>query len=89
MDISFRTAGGHFQFRVGAIIIQDNKILMVRSHRDPHYHSVGGRVHLHETLEEAILREVFEETGTPMEIEKLGFVHEHFFTMQHSGEIVP
>lgn len=87
MDISFRTGEGRFNFRVGAIIIQDNQILMVRNHRDPYYYSVGGRVHLHETLEEAVLREVLEETGVPLEIEKLGFIHENFFTLEHSGEV--
>ena len=87
MDISFRTAAGRFNFRVGAIIIQNNQLLMVRNHRDPYYYSVGGRVHLHETLEEAVLREVLEETGVPLEIEKLGFIHENFFTLEHSGEI--
>jgi len=87
MDISFRTAEGRFNFRVGAIIIHENQILMVKNHRDPYYYSVGGRVHLHETLEEAILREVMEETGIPLEIEKLGFIHENFFTLEHSGEV--
>lgn len=87
MDISFRTAAGRFNFRVGAIIIQDNQILMVKDHRDPYYYSVGGRVHLHETLEEAVLREVLEETGIPLEIVKLGFIHENFFSLEHSGEV--
>ena len=87
LDISFRTAAGRFNFRVGAIIIQNNQLLMVRNYRDPYYYSVGGRVHLHETLEEAVLREVLEETGVPLEIEKLGFIHENFFTLEHSGEI--
>ncbi|HWR65329.1 MAG TPA: NUDIX domain-containing protein [Bellilinea sp.] len=87
MDISFRTGEGRFNFRVGAIIIQDNQILMVRNFRDPYYYSVGGRVHLHESLEEAVLREVLEETGVPLEIEKLGFIHENFFTLEHSGEV--
>jgi ADP-ribose pyrophosphatase YjhB (NUDIX family) len=87
LDISFRTGEGRFNFRVGAIIIQDNQILMVRNHRDPYYYSVGGRVHLHESLEEAVLREVLEETGVPLEIEKLGFIHENFFTLEHSGEV--
>jgi len=87
LDISFRTGEGRFNFRVGAIIIQNNQLLMVRNHRDPYYYSVGGRVHLHESLEEAVLREVLEETGVPMQIEKLGFIHENFFTLEHSGEV--
>lgn len=87
MDISFRSEEGRFNFRVGAIIIQDDHILMVKNTRDPYYYSVGGRVHFNETLDEAVLREVFEETGIAMEIQQLGFIHENFFILEHSGEV--
>lgn len=43
-------------------------------------YSVGGGVRLGETAEEAILREVFEETGIEYEIDRLAFIHENFFT---------
>jgi len=42
--------------RMGAIILRDDKVLMVKNNRDPYYYSVGGRVKLQETLEEAIIR---------------------------------
>ncbi len=38
-----------------------------------------GRVKFGETAEEAVVREVFEETGVRMEIDRLGFVHENYF----------
>jgi len=88
MDINFTTTEGRFNFRVGAIIIQDEKLLMVKNARDPYFYSVGGRVHFNETLEDAVLREVFEETGVAMKIQKMGFVHENFFIFEHSGEII-
>lgn len=87
MDCTFRTDTGRFNLRVGAIILQDQKLLMVKNARDPYYYSVGGRVRLHETMDEAILREVSEETGLQFEINNLGFIHENFFVMQPSGEV--
>lgn len=79
MDLIFKTDMGKFNYRVGAIIIHDNKLLMAKNNKSPYFYSVGGRVKLHETAEEAVKREVFEETGLHMEVEKLGFVHENLF----------
>lgn len=86
MDCSFKTEQGLFNFRVGAIIKKDNKILVVKSSLDDYYYSIGGRVKLHETLENAILREVFEETGINFEIDYLGYIHENFFTFKRTNE---
>lgn len=80
MDLTFKTEQGKFNYRVGAIIIHDNKLLMVKNNKAPYFYSVGGRVKLNESAEEAVVREVYEETVTYMEIERLGFVHENFFT---------
>ena len=44
-----------------------------------------------ETAEEAVVREVFEETGRKMEIDRLGFIHENFFpgdSLKKQGNIV-
>ena len=79
MDCTFKTEKGIFNFRVGAIIQNDNKVLMARNPSDEFYYSVGGRVKINETLEEAVLREVYEETGINAEIDRMGFVHENFF----------
>ena len=69
---------GILNIRVGAIIMKDGKILMVGNDRD-YLYSVGGRVKFGETAEEAVVREVLEETGVQMEIDRLGFVHENYF----------
>ncbi|MDR2504502.1 MAG: hypothetical protein LBD16_00200 [Oscillospiraceae bacterium] len=50
-DITYPSPDGVFNMRVGAIILHNDKVLMVRNERDPYYYSVGGRVKLHETLE--------------------------------------
>ena len=60
--------------------MKNNKILMVCNKARPEYlYSVGGRIKFEETAEEAIIREVFEETGVKLEIDRLGFIHENYF----------
>ena len=86
-DLNFRTPGGTFNYRVGAIIIRGSKLLMVKSGKPrPYYWTVGGRVKLHETAEQAIQREVLEETGIAFEAERLAFIHENFFEEKELGE---
>ena len=70
---------GILNIRVGAIIMKDGKVLMVGNARANYLYSVGGRIKFGETAEEAVVREVLEETGVKMEIERLGFVHENYF----------
>ncbi len=82
LDIALMTRLGKFNYRVGAVIINDGKILMVKNNREPYYYSVGGRVHFDETAQDAVVREVFEETGLKLEIDRPLFFHENFFTLQ-------
>ena len=69
---------GILNIRAGAIIMKDGKLLMVGNDRN-YLYSVGGRIKFGETAEKAVVREVFEETGVKMEIDRLGFVHENYF----------
>lgn len=78
-DMCVACDNGILNIRVGAIIMKDGKILMVGNERANYLYSVGGRIKFGETAEEAIVREVFEETGVKMEIDRLGFVHENYF----------
>ncbi len=78
-DLTVEVADGLVNLRVGAIIQKENKILMVGNDRTEYYYSVGGRIQFGESAEEAVVREVWEETGCKMEIERLAFVHENFF----------
>ena len=78
-DCTFKTPDGSFNYRVGAIILNKTKLLMAMNRRHNQYYTVGGRVKLHETSEEAMLREIYEETGVKAEIDRLGFVQENFF----------
>lgn len=70
---------GLINLRVGAIILKDGKFLMARNERDDYLYSVGGRIQFGETAEEAVVREVEEETGVRMDVDRLGFVHENYF----------
>ncbi|MCL2676128.1 MAG: NUDIX domain-containing protein [Firmicutes bacterium] len=79
-DCSFTSPKGWFRYRACAVIINDGHILFAKNEREPYYYSVGGGVHLHETAEEAVVREVFEETGIYYEVDRLLFIHENFFT---------
>ena len=69
-DLSFYTKQGSFTYRVGAIIIKDNKLLMVKNEDYPYYYTVGGKVKINESSEEAVIREAFEETGVALEIDR-------------------
>ena len=90
-DLCVKTEGGILNIRVGAIIMRDDEFLMVENDLFDHLYSVGGRIKFGETAEEAVVREVFEETGVKMEIDRMGFVHENFFpgdSLAKKGNIV-
>lgn len=78
-DCCFTRENNWFRYRAAAIIVEDDSVLFVTNEKDDYYYSVGGGVHLNETAEEAVLREVFEETGIHFEIDRLAVVHENFF----------
>ena len=78
-DMCVPCGDGLLNIRVGAIIMRDGKLLMVGNERSDYLYSVGGRIKFGETAEEAVVREVLEETGVKMEVDRLGFVHENYF----------
>ena len=78
-DITLPCGSGYVNVRVGAIIMNNGKVLMAGNERCSYLYSVGGRVQFGETAEEAVVREVYEETGVRLEVDRLGFVHENFF----------
>ncbi|MBQ3416373.1 MAG: NUDIX domain-containing protein [Ruminococcus sp.] len=82
MDCTFLSKEGKFNFRVGAVIADGRRVLMARNPNEKRefYYSVGGRVNFGETTQEAVLRELYEETGVVCEIDRLYAIHENFFT---------
>ena len=83
-DCTFQTPDGRFNYRVGAIILSKTSLLMAYNRTCDQYYTVGGRVKLHETSEEAVIREIYEETGVTAEIDRLGFVQENFYKMNNA-----
>lgn len=80
MDISFKNGDEKFNYRVCAMIINNNKILAMKDERSPYYYLPGGRVKIRETAEDAVIREVFEELGAKVEIERPLWLNQAFFT---------
>ena len=80
MDITFCTEQGRFNYRVCAIIINDDKLLAMHDERSPYYYLPGGRVKLHETAEEAIIRELQEELRINAKIIRPLWLNQSFFT---------
>ena len=62
-DCTVAIDNGYINIRVGAIIMKGNKFLMVGNQKDEYLYSVGGRIQFGESAEEAVVREVFEETN--------------------------
>ncbi len=78
-DCGFTKENNWFRYRAAAIIVENECVLFVGNKNENHLYSVGGGVHMGETAEHAVLREVFEETGIHYEIDRLAVIHENFF----------
>lgn len=78
-DCTVAIDNGYINLRVGAIIIKNGKFLMVGNRKNGYLYSVGGRIQFGESAQEAVVREVYEETGVKLEVDRLGFIHENFF----------
>ena len=75
----FTTDNKWFRYRAAAIIVEDGCVLFAGNEKDDYFYSIGGGVHMGETAEDAVVREVFEETGVKYEIDHLAVIHENFF----------
>lgn len=82
MDVVLKTENGRFNYRACAIILNDNKILAMTDENAPYYYLIGGKVELHETAENAVLREIKEEMNINAKIIRPLWVCQNFFTEQ-------
>lgn len=78
-DCGFTKENNWFRYRAAAIIVENECVLFVGNKNENYLYFVGGGVHMGETAEHAVLREVFEETGIHYEIDRLAVIHENFF----------
>ena len=78
-DCGFTEDNNRFRYRTGGIIINNNKMLFVKSGIGDYYYMVGGAVQMGESSEACIEREIFEETGLKASVNHLSVVSENFF----------
>ena len=90
-DMCVPCGDGLINIRAGAIILKSGRFLMVGNDRVDYLYSVGGRLRFGETAEEAVIREVYEETGIRIAVDRLGFIQENYFVNdipQKFGKVV-
>lgn len=83
LDCFCKVNNQSFRYRACGIIIENGCLLLAKNKNLPYLYSVGGGVHINETAEEAVKREVFEETGIDYEIDRLAYISERFYKDQH------
>lgn len=79
-DIEIKTNDKKFKYRVNGIIIHNNKLLTLKMKNNISYCLPGGHVELGESSQNAILREMLEETQTEVSINTLFSIVENFYT---------
>lgn len=77
-DILFLQEDFIFSYRVGGILIQDDKILLQKPKNDE-YAIIGGHIKSMETTEDTLIREYREEIKADIEVDELIAVGEVFF----------
>ncbi|MBQ8966537.1 NUDIX domain-containing protein [Ruminococcus sp.] len=78
-DMTLPCGEGLVSVRVGAIIMREGRLLLAGNDNSDYLYTVGGRVKIGENAEEAVVREVSEETGIRLETDRLYAVHENYF----------
>ena len=67
-DCGFTKENNWFRYRAAAIIVENGCVLLATNDRVDYYYSVGGGVQMGEKAEDAVIREVFEETNVSTRI---------------------
>jgi len=77
--IRFDRDGYCFNYRVAAVAIHDQRILLHRADYDSFWTLPGGRAELGESAEDTIRREMREEISTDVNVRRLLWLVENFF----------
>lgn len=78
-SISTTVGDGIYNFRVAGIAIENGKLLLHKTPDDNFWSLPGGRCEMFEFSKETLLREMLEETGLDVEVQKLAWLVENFF----------
>ena len=81
MDISIKATANEFNYRVAAMIVHGDRILVMQDEGIPHDYLPGGRVHLHEPAKTTLSRELREKLDISLPPHQLTFIAESFFTI--------
>jgi ADP-ribose pyrophosphatase YjhB (NUDIX family) len=81
MTIAFDRNGMQFDFRASGIAIHRGHVLLVRIEQYPSWFLPGGHVEIGELADAAMIREMREETGMDVKIDRIVWVAENFFTL--------
>lgn len=79
MDIVFKHNQNVFNYRVVAVWIEQDHILLHKQVEDSYWSLPGGRVVMGEASQESLKREMQEELGIDIHVEQLIMVNENFF----------
>lgn len=83
MDCKFMTAEGQFNYRVAGVFVKDGRLLAMKDQvSDAFYYLPGGRVRMHETMEQALRREIREELYVDAKVIRPLWLCESFFTVE-------
>lgn len=77
--ITFTEGQNKFNFRVAGIAVHLHRILLHTTLQDDFWNLPGGRVEFQESTDQALIREIREELGIDIQLDKLLYVNEDFF----------
>jgi ADP-ribose pyrophosphatase YjhB (NUDIX family) len=79
--ITFDIGATRFNLRVAGVAVAGDRVLLHRAERDDFWTFPGGRPELSEPLADALRREIREEVGVEIRVERLLWVVENFFEL--------
>jgi len=85
MDATFNLETAVFNYRVAAIMIEKNHVLVHKQVNDQHWALPGGRVEVLEDSRTSITREIKEELGIDIIVNNLLWFTENFFEYNHKN----